>query len=119
MTLVQGSKSGEELCMKGGLTAFESESKLICDVCHHDNLNDENARKQAVFSYDMFKHGDNFEDRSQPREFRNLKSHIVNHMNTNNHMKMVSDLAEKDKKDSENETYNIKVGMGRARQIYE
>ena len=119
MTLVQGSKSVEELCMKGGLTAFESESKLICDVCHHDNLNDENARKQAVFSYDMFKHGDNFEDRSQPREFRNLKSHIVNHMNTNNHMKMVSDLAEKDKKDSENETYNFKVGMGRARQIYE
>ena len=40
LLLVQGSKSIEELCLKGGLTAFETQSKLICDVCHHDSLND-------------------------------------------------------------------------------
>ena len=40
-------------------------------------------------------------------------------MATNNHLKMSKDLNEKHKKDAENETYNYKVGMGRARQIYE
>ena len=49
LTLVQGSKSVEKLCVKGGLTAFESQSKFICDLCHHDNLNYENARKQAEY----------------------------------------------------------------------
>ena len=37
LLLVQGSKSIEELCLKGGLTAFETQSKLICDGCHHDS----------------------------------------------------------------------------------
>ena len=50
-------------------------------------------------TYDISKHGDNFEDRSQPREFRNLKTHIVRHMTTNTHLKMAKALAEKDNQD--------------------
>ena len=104
--LVQGSKTIHELCLKANLTAFESQSKLICDICHHEDLNDENARKQGEFNFDMFTHGDNFEYRSQPREYRNLKGAVIKHMESNTHLKMSKELFEKDKKDSENETYN-------------
>ena len=43
-------KTIQELCLKANLTAFESQSKLICDICHHEDLNDENARKQGEFT---------------------------------------------------------------------
>ena len=40
-------------------------------------------------------------------------------MKTNSHMKTINEMAAKDEKDLENETYKFKVGMGRARQVYE
>ena len=54
--VVQGSKTVQELCMRAGLTTFESEGKFICDVCHHDDLTDANVRKLGAFSYNIFKH---------------------------------------------------------------
>ena len=54
--VVQGSKSIQDLSMRAGLTVFEHEGKLICDVCHHDDLNDDNLnhRKLGEFNYNIF-----------------------------------------------------------------
>ena len=119
LLIIQGSKSINELCTKAGFTAFESENKVICDVCTHDDLTDETARRLGEFQYDQFKHGDDFTNRSEPREFRNLKTVVVKHFKSQYHMKMNNDLVEKHKQDEKNEKYNHKVGMGRARQIYQ
>ena len=97
--VVQGSKTIQELCIRASLTAFESEGKVMCDVCHHDDLTNDNVRKLGEINYDIFKHGDNFENRSQPREFRNLKSKVVSHMKSQNHVEMSKELTEKHKCD--------------------
>ena len=117
--LIQGSKSISELCTRAGLTAFESQSKIICDVCNHDDLTNEASRNLGHFDYDMFKFGDNFENKSESRKFKNLKSIIVRHVESRNHMDMSKELEEKQNQFIMNEAYNTKVGMGRTRQIYE
>ena len=119
LLVIQGSKSIDELCLRAGMTPFEREKKIICDICTHDDLTDDFARKLGEFRYDQFEYGDDFTNRSESREFRNLKTIVVKHFKSQYHMKMSNDLVEKHKKDEVNEVYNTKVGMGRARQIYE
>ena len=48
LLLVQGSRSIDELCLKAGLTAFESQSKLLCDFCTHDSLEYDDERQNEV-----------------------------------------------------------------------
>ena len=120
LLLVQGSRSIDELCLKAGLTAFESQSKLLCDVCTHDSFEyDDERQNDGVFTYDMFKHGDNFEEKSKPREFRMLVTKVVKHLQSKIHEKMSEDLVEKEKEDGVKETFNHKIGLRLARQIYE
>ena len=82
-------------------------------------MTDDFARKLGEFHYDQFEYGDDFTNRSVSREFRNLKTIVVKQFKSQYPMKMSNDLVEKHKKDEVNEVYNTKVGMGRARQIYE
>ena len=46
LVLIQSSKTKEELSMRAGLTMFESQNKLVCDICTHDDLtNDDSVKK--------------------------------------------------------------------------
>ena len=120
LVLIQSSKSTEELSMRAGLTMFESQNKLVCDICTHDDLsNDDSVKKLGEFQYDQFSLGDDFRTKSEPREFRNLKTSVVRHFTSPNHLKMSHELSEKHKEDEKNGIYNEVVGMGRARVIYE
>ena len=75
LVLIQSSKSTEELSMRAGLTMFESQNKLVCDICTHDNLtNDDSVKKMGEFQYDQFSLGDDFRTKSEPREFRKFKN---------------------------------------------
>ena len=121
LDLIQSAETITELCMRAGLSTFENQGKVMCDVCTHDDLTeaDEGIRRLGVFSYDIIKFGADFKEKSQPREFRNLKKVLIAHNSSNYHMKMNKDLLEKHMKDEKDETYNYAVGMGRARQIYQ
>ena len=77
--LIQACKTVSELCIRAGLSAFESQGKVICDICTHDDLTDEASRRLGIFSYDMTNCGEDFSNKSQPREFRNLKKVGVTH----------------------------------------
>ena len=103
LLVIQGSKSIDELCLRAGMTPFEREKKIICDVCTHDNLTDDHARKLGEFRYDLFEYGHDFTDRSESREFRNLKTVVIKHFKSQYHMKMSNDLTEKHKQDEVNE----------------
>jgi hypothetical protein len=117
--LIQACKTVSELCMRAGLSTFESQGKVICDICTHDDLTDEASRRLGIFSYDMTNCGEDFSNKSQPREFRNLKKVVVTHYSSEYHMKINKDLIEKHNRDEKNEAYNYSVGLGRARQIYQ
>ena len=119
LQLIQSSQTVVDLCMKAGLTLFESTGKLICDTCSHDELVDAMGQNTGVFSYDVIKNGADFIGKSQPREFRNLKTKVVAHYSSNFHLNMSKQLIEKHKKDESDELFNYKIGMGRARQIYQ
>ena len=117
LLVIQGSKSIDELCLRAGMTPFEREKKIICDICTHDDLTDDFARKLGEFRYDQFEYGDDFTNRSESREFRNLKTIVVKHFKSQYHMRMSNDIVEKHKQDEANEVIILK-GMRRARQIY-
>ena len=116
LDLLQTSKSIEELCIRGGLSYYESQNKVICDICFHEDLTGNDViRKLGEFGYDSFRCGVDFTNKSEPREFRNLKSVLIKHFGSQYHMKMGKDLSEKHISDEKNEIYNTKIGMGRAR----
>ena len=74
LDLIQSSKSIEELCIRGGLSFFESENKVICYICCHKDLTGNDVvRKLGEFGYDSFQCGVDFTNKSKPRDFRNLK----------------------------------------------
>ena len=67
LILIQSSKSTEELRMRAGLTMFESQNKLVCDICSHDDLtNGDSVKKLGEFHYDQFSLGDDFRTKSEP-----------------------------------------------------
>ena len=59
-----------------------------------------------------------FSDKNLPRTFRNLKTHVLNHVKSDSHIKARNEQLENDKKDQDDESYNYKVGMKLARKIY-
>ena len=44
----------------------ESQNKIVCDICSHDNLtNDDSVKKLGEFYYDPFSLGDDFRTKSE------------------------------------------------------
>ena len=59
LVLIQSSKGTEELSIKDVLTMFESQNKIVCGICSHDDLtNDDSVKKLGEFYYDQFSLGD-------------------------------------------------------------
>ena len=82
---------------------------MVCDICD-ENSNSE-IRKKGEFSYDFETQGMDFSDKNLPRTFRNLKTHVLNHVKSDSHIKARNEQLENDKKDQDDESYNYKVGM--------
>ena len=58
LVLIQSLKSTEEQSKKAVLTMFESQNKIVCDICSHDDLtNDDSVKKLGEFHYDQFSLG--------------------------------------------------------------
>ena len=46
---------------------FESQNKIVCDICSHDDLtNDDSVKQLGEFQYDQFSLGDYFRTKSKP-----------------------------------------------------
>ena len=58
---------------------------MVCDICD-ENSNSE-IRKKGEFSYDFETQGMDFSDKNLPRTFRNLKTHVLNHVKSDSHIK--------------------------------
>ena len=81
LVLIQSSKSTEELSMKAVLTMFESQNKIVCDICSHDDLmKDDSVKNLGEFHYDQFSLGDDLRIKIEP----NTKYQILNSVGHNN-----------------------------------
>ena len=61
--------------MKAVLTMFESQNKIVCDICSHDDLtNDDSVKKLGEFHYDQFSLGNDLGTKIEP----NTKYQILN-----------------------------------------
>ena len=59
LVLIPSLKSTKELSKRAVLTMFESQNKIVCDICSHDDLtNDESVKRLGGFHYDQFSLGD-------------------------------------------------------------
>ena len=115
---VKSARDIESLCVIAGLTMYRHQSKLVCDVCDEINDYSNEYKNKGEFKYDFNTHGIDFTNGNQPREFRNLKTHICEHLKSVTHKKMVNTLSEKNKEEEAMEIYNYKAGMKLGRQIY-
>ena len=76
---------------------------MICDICcQEDHTGNDVIRKLGEFGYDSFRCGVDFTNKSQPWEFRNLKSVLIKHFGSQYLMKMGKDLSEKHISDEKN-----------------
>ena len=69
------------------MTRCEELKQVICDVCHNEkvikNKNENYIEKgNGPFHYYFTKHGIDFNGKSQPKEFSNLKLHIMNYLSS-------------------------------------
>ena len=67
LVLIPSLKSTKELSKRAVLTMFESQNKIVCDICSHDDLtNDESVKRLGGFHYDQFSLGDDFKTKMNP-----------------------------------------------------
>ena len=106
------------MCIRGGLSFFESKNKVICYICCHKDLTGNDVvRKLGEFCYDSFHFAVDFTHKSEPKDFRNLKAVLIKHFGSQYHMKMSKDLSKKHIYYEKNKVNNTKFGMGRVRQF--
>ena len=68
----------KDLCTYAGLTPYQSEKQLVCNLC--DEANESSIRKAGEFHYNFTVEGVDFTDTNLPNKFRDLKKHIVEHI---------------------------------------
>lgn len=112
---VKTAKDIQNLLLHGELSSFTNQNKILCTICADSP--DSDKRKHGEFSY-VFELGTDFNHRPQIREFRQLKSIVVKHIESKYHKEMVKVTSENDKKEEAEERYNYTAGMNLASQVY-